>query len=763
MDTEREAPDSHSDYSYAEPETHLRDHWYLLLKRRWLILTVALLGVAAAVVRSLMQTPLYTTTAVVQIHRGRISVVGDVVSRDTWVGYSEFYPTQQRVLMSRTLAYRVVDALELWNHPYFNPAGTPRALTPEIREGLAATVGGMLQVSQERNTQLMNVTFVGPDPDLVALLSNELVRQYISFASETETGVARDTATFIREQIEKLQKEIQSKEKELHELTARQDVVMVDQKENIVIQQLEELNRQLTEAQAGRASAEARFRSLETASPDSVAEVRSNPSVQNLTQQLAGLQKQYAEDGAKFKAEWPAMERLVRAIEDMKRRLEREARTVAAQVVGAARVDYQASLRRESLLKAALEKQKQEAQGLNSVVADYNRVKAELDNQQSLLQQLLKRHSETGLSADLGERQPVNARVVEEALAPKAPFKPNRTRDVLFGTILSLALAVGLAYFLDYWDTSLYTVEDLKRHVRLPYLGMIPRNGGRTRLRQELRRGEAFASNLNHALKLLPGGVSEMGRRALGPGGTTYLPEPRDATDPHGDSILAERFKFLRGSLLLSTPGGAPKTVLVTSPDKHAGKTFVSCNLAISLAELGKKVLVVDADLRNPHVHRAFDIRNKVGLSNVLTGQRDVTQGCVSSTHVPNVFVLLAGPPSPSSAELLASDTMTETLARCASHFDFVLLDSAPLLPVFDTHSLTSRVQAVLLVVRSGDTSRYAVKTSVELVERVGGKVTGVVLNDVDLSDIAQNYYYSHHTYEYGTYPREQAARVSAG
>ncbi len=743
-----------------EEEIHLRDYWYVLLKRRWLITAVAVVGAVIATVRTFMQTPIYMATSVVQIHRGKINLVGDVMSRDTWAGYSEFYPTQQRVLTSRTLAYRVVDHLQLWNHPYFRrgPAAFASFIeegepTPAVRDGLAGAVGGMLRVSQLRNTQLMEVSFVSPEPELCALLANAMVNQYIVFSGETESGVAKNTASFIREQIEKLQAEIQQKEKLLQEYSQRQDIVMVDQKENIVIQQLEDLNKQLTQAQGERAATEARYRSLQESNPASLSEVGNNSSIQGLKQQLAGLQKQYAELSTKFQPDWPEMQRLASAIQESRQRLERETQETSSKLIGSARVDYQASVKRESLLKEQVEKQKQEAQGLNLLAADYNRVKGELDSQQNMLQQLLRRHSETGLNAELGERQQVNVRVVEEALVPKAPFKPNRRQDMLLGALLSLALAVGLAFFLDYWDTSLYTVEDLRRHVPLPYLGMIPRNS----------RAGQIAGGLNQALKLLPSGVSELGRRALGPGAssrTSYLPVPREPSQTTHDPLLAERFKFLRGSLLLSTPGAPPKVVLVTSPDKHAGKTFVTCNLAISLAELGKRVLLIDADLRNPHVHRAFQIRNKVGLTNVLTGQKDVSQGCVFSTHIPHVFVLLAGPHSPSSAELLASDSMAETLKSCAEHFDFVLLDSAPLLPVFDTHVLTKRAEAVLLVVRSGNTSRYAVKSTVELIERVGGRLTGVLLNDVNLGDYAQNYYYSYHTYEYGTHYKESPEQL---
>jgi capsular exopolysaccharide synthesis family protein len=222
-------------------------------------------------------------------------------------------------------------------------------------------------------------------------------------------------------------------------------------------------------------------------------------------------------------------------------------------------------------------------------------------------------------------------------------------------------------------------------------------------------------------------------------------------------SVIAERFKFIRGSLLMSNPGGPPKVVLVTGPDKNAGKTFVACNLASSLTELNKKVLIIDADLRNPQVHRVFGVDNDTGLSTILTGQSNGKHTGIVSTAIPNVFLLPAGPASPTPSELLASTQMEGVLERCSRDFDFVLLDSAPLLPVFDSHVLTTRCDASLLVVRSGETSYRDVNASLEAIARVGGKVSGVVLNAVDLDDYAQNYYYGYQTYNYGSESREIA------
>jgi capsular exopolysaccharide synthesis family protein len=377
---------------------------------------------------------------------------------------------------------------------------------------------------------------------------------------------------------------------------------------------------------------------------------------------------------------------------------------------------------------------------------DYNQIKAEIDNQRLMLQQLLRKQSESGLTADLGEQQPVNVRVVEAALVPRGPNGPGLSRSLFLGTIVGLGLALGLAFFLDYWETSIYTIEDLRRHVPLPYLGMVPRlEGGSDAMwgslaLKSIDAEDAEEEKRRHRTKRL-----STTRTALA------LAQRKVASRSKDDvSMIAERFKFLRGSLLLSKPGAPPRVVLVTGPDKNAGKTFVACNLAVSLTDLDKKVLIIDADHRNPQLHKIYRFKNRVGLSNVLSGQTRLEKGTILSTPIPNFYALLAGPPSPTPAELLGSKKMEETLAECVRHFDYVVLDSAPLLPVFDSHYLTVKCDANVLVVRCGQTSRNAVKQSLDFIERVGGKVTGVVLNDVNLSDFAQNYYYTYHSYEYG-------------
>ena len=462
------------DFHPPESQTHLRDYWYIILKRRWVILAVFISVLSYTAVRALMRQPVYSATTVLQIDRGKINLVQDVLVQDYWSGYDEFYPTQQRVLMSRNLSKRVVQQLRLWEQPYF---GGDKTRTPDEQslEGLAARLVGMLQVTQIRNTQLMALKFTSTEPKVAADLANALARQYMTFSMEKETTLARDTASFIREQVEKIQVEIQEREKLLQEYSQRQDLMMVDEKELLVMRQLQDLNSAVAVARTSRAKAEANYRSLQAAQTQMLPAVLANPTVQGLVQQRGVLEGQIAELAAKFKDDWPDLRRAREALTDIKKRIQIERNTLTAEVVATAQVEYRASVERENLLLAEVEAQKREAQALSKLTTDYSQIKAGIDNQRSMLQQLLRRQSETGLSAELGEREPVNVRIVEAALVPRAPTGPSLSRSLFLGSVVGIALALGLALFLDYWETTIYTIEDLRRHVPLPYMGMVPR------------------------------------------------------------------------------------------------------------------------------------------------------------------------------------------------------------------------------------------------------------------------------------------------
>lgn len=750
-------PPDHSDYpTELYPRASLRDAYFVILKHRWPVVAVMLTVWLFAIVGKYTETPLYRATALIQIDWGKINIVQDVMVNPTRA-FADLYGTQEKIVTSRRLAERVVEDLELWEHPLFAPDASDADADVDrekIVHGIARRVQGMVDVTRVKKTQLMEVSAVSPDPELSAELANAQVEQYIRFNVESESGLARNTSTFIDEQITELRYEITDKEQELREYSKQKAIVMSESRENnIVVQRLQTLNQQLVQTEAERARAQAHYINLRRADPSSLEEVRNSAVVRDLERKYMDLSEKHQALATTFGPDWPERQRVKSALEELERSIETKSEQEAVKVVGAAKTAYHEALDRERLLRESLSSQKSEVQDLDEASSGYVHVRAELDNQREILRGLLRRRSETDITADLGERQPVRVKFIERADIPLTAFSPGAGRRFLFLIVLGAVLGFATAYLLDHWDDSIHTVDDLKRYIPLPYLGMIPRYGDDTVMSQIGRR-------------LTPQAHAARERRLVRPEAkqSNYLPtiyDRRSALAEQRDT-LSERFRFLRGSVLMSTPGSVPKIVLVTSPDKNCGKTFVSSNLGCALGQLDKKVLLIDGDLRNPKLHRVFRYRNRIGLSSVLTGQSSLQDGCIMRTEIPNLYLMMSGPKSPNPGELLASAAMERTLKNCAEHFDFVVLDSAPLLPVFDSHVLSTRCDGVILVTRAGVTSRHAALQSVELVERVNGKITGVVLNDVNLDDYAQHYYHSHYSYEYGRYPEEDD-RVGLG
>jgi len=727
----------------AHSSLDLRDYLNVVLKRRFLVSVVALTVLGVSIVDTLLETPAYRASALIQIDWVKINLGQDVIVEDVGVAIGVLYATEERIMQSRPLAKRVVEELRLWEHPVFGSAKDPQSAAEheELVKRTASAMLSMLRIAHVMDTQLFEVTFQTPDAELSAKLANAFVRHYVAFTAEADSGIARNTLSFIREKIEELQRSILEKERLLRDFDKGRQLLAADTGDpTAVSQRLEEHHRQLAQAEAERASAEAHYRTLKRARPEDLPGIQGSGRVRSLQGKQATLREQYAEMGSKFKPEWPEMQRLAAKIEEVQQGLDAVLAEEAGKAIAGARVAYGTALERERLLRDALRKQSEQAREVVAAAMDYDRARTELENDREILQGLLRRATETGLSADLREQQSARVRIVQEAEVPGGPFSPNVLTNALMGALLGCGLAIGLAFLLEYADSTIRTPEDLRRCVPLPCLGVIPAYG---------------TPSFQVARRVLPGFRPKQlpPGRVAGPSngeghGQSYLPMLFDERQHLQESreLLNERLKFLRGSLLLSTPGHVPQTILVTSAEKGAGKSFVSCNLGLALVQLNKKVLLVDSDLRNPRLHRVFNYRNRTGLTNILTGQRQLNDGCVVRTETPNLFLLMAGPKSPTPGELLASQAMEQTLETCASHFDFVVMDSAPLLPVFDTHSLCGRCDAVLLVTRSGRSTRSELKSSLELIEKINGKVTGVVLNDVDLKS-QSGHYYDRYTY----------------
>jgi succinoglycan biosynthesis transport protein ExoP len=395
-------------------------------------------------------------------------------------------------------------------------------------------------------------------------------------------------------------------------------------------------------------------------------------------------------------------------------------------VVAKVRGQYMTALRREGMLRDALEKQKQEANKLNESAIEFNLLKRDADTYRALYEGILEKLKEAGVSAGLKSN---NYRIVDSARPPSYPIEPNIPRNLGFALLLGLTTGVGLAFLLEGLDNTIRTTEQAQNISGLPSLGMIPLGSRSAREGADSKR--LVIASSKEAVELI--------------------------TQVRPQSQMAESYRALRTSLLLSSIGAPPKVILVTSALPQEGKTTTSINTAVVLAQKGVRVLLVDADLRRPSIHKTLGLGPRSGLSNVLTGSSTLDQTITRTSILPNLFILPAGTPPPNPAELLASSAMRDILGQLSEQYDHIIVDTPPTLSVTDAVVLSPRADAVVLVIRSGQTTKQALRRARDILAQVNAKVVGVLLNAVDLSSPDYYYYYEYQG-KYASYYRDEGS-----
>ncbi|HKY32134.1 MAG TPA: polysaccharide biosynthesis tyrosine autokinase [Candidatus Polarisedimenticolia bacterium] len=717
--------------SSNERQVHLLDYWQVLLKRRWVIYSAVLLVTGLVTLGSFLIEPRYTATVQLQIEKYSPNVLPFQDVMASYADYrDDFYETQLRLIQSRNVARSVVRELGLRRHPLFEIPPSGETLTEEELEGLVADmVRAGTEVGMIRNSRLVNVSFVSRDAELSARVANALADEFIEFNARNAYNASEQATESMARLIDNLTREIDEKERELQQYAREQDIILLDEKQNATTQTLNDLNVAFTKAQTERIGREARYAALKATPAGQMPELMTNDLLQQLTSKHAELEREYVKMTERFKPAYPPMARLKSEMEKARARLESEREDLYQRLIGQAREQYQSALNQEESLGAALDRQKKAAQELGIRGIEYNNRKIEIENKRKTLEELLKRQAETGTTAGLVENPLGNVRVVDRAEVPRAPSSPRKAFNILLSLAAGLGLGVGLAFFFDYMDDSVNTADDVTRVASLPCLGVIPAHDLESRRLSVVRSRSAAAADESR-------------------------PEIDLATLRDARSQTSEAFRELRTALMVSSPGRPPRTLLVTSSQPREGKTSTALNLAITLSQLNKRVLIVDADLRRPRLHRALEMPNAAGLSTCLSGGEDLARVIVPAGP-PNLHLLASGPPPPNPAELLDSEEfarLVETLSLPQGGFDHVLFDSPPVLSVADAAIMAGRVEGVILVVQAGSTSRDAVARAAEKLRVVKARVLGALLNKVDVS--SQGGYYRSY---YGDYGRDAA------
>ncbi|MGO9404757.1 MAG: GumC family protein [Terriglobales bacterium] len=722
-------------------ESTLREYVRVLIKRKWMV-TAVVVGIFMAVaVASLRQTPIYEASGQIVVNKADSNLVTFKDSMPVVDYYDQSdLDTEVRILQSDLLALQVIEKLNLDRRPEFgghseqkpaNLVADPLQSDPNRTSALLGAFRGHLRVALVPNTRIIEIHYSSTDPQLAASAVNTLAATYVEQNFKTKFDSTMQASNWLSSQLVDLQMKVETSQEKLVRYQKEHEILGTDEKTNIITEKLDELNKEMTAAESDRMEKEAVYRQTQSNDPDEIAaaivadttgtgSTATSGLLDKLREQQAGLRIQVAELSSQFGPSYPKVIQLNNQIKEIDHQMQSETNKAVDHLKG----QYLAALQRENMLSGSFEKQKQEANKLNESAIEYSILKRDLDTNRTLYEGLLEKLKEAGVTAGLKSN---NFRIINAARVPTSPSEPNIPRNLAFALVLGIISGVGLAFVLENMDNTVRTPEQATALSALPSLGMIPL-------------GSKSASY---------GGTGK--RLAL----TASKEVVETVTQVRPQSQMAESYRALRTSLLLSNLGAPPKVIMVTSARPQEGKTTTSINTAIVLAQKGVRVLLVDADLRRPSIHKTLGMGPRSGLSNVLTGSATVQQTITTSPILPNLFIMPAGTPPPNPAELLASSNMRDLIAELREQFDHIVIDTPPTLSVTDAVVLSPRADATILVIRSGQTTKQALRRSRDILMQVNAHVAGVLLNAVDLTSPDYYYYYEYQG-KYGSYYQEE-------
>lgn len=692
-------------------EFHLSEYWAVIVKRRRLIVVCLVLALVAGTLSTVLTKPKYKATVMLDIVRQQPALLSFMGSQGGIGADAEFLPSQMQLMQSREVCERVVRRLNLLGDPGFNPKhfqhyrpdakGQVKVPPQEDLLDAALDVQGNIDVNNLRGTSLVEVTYTAPTAKLAAEVANAIAESYVDWNADSRFKSLGQSAQFLTSQIGQAKAELDAREKELLAYGRQKEILSSEPQGNPVLQKLDSSSRDLATATADRVGKEARYEEVRNTPPEALAEATGQ--LAQLRSDQEHLERDYADKLSVYKPEWPAMQQQKAQIEKGRQNIDKILADGAARAISAARAEYLTALRREENLKGMVKVQQSEALAQGGNAVEYRNLRVEIDTKRALLDNLLKQQGETELISRLREEQVTNIRIVDRALPPDAPFKPSYKRYMIASLLLGASLGVGLAFFFSYIDRTLRTPEQVEQHLQLPSLGVIP------------------------AIGEVPSRF-RAGRWRKGTGGEEAEPKGPDLL-PYEDprSPAAEAYRSLRTALLLSRAGGV-KTMVVTSAFPREGKTTTAVNLSIVLAQLGRRVLLVDADMHRARLHEVFRIPNRIGLVSILAEAMEPSRAIVK-TNLTGVFVVPSGPGSPNPSALLASDAMRTFLDLAAANFDHVIVDTPPVLPVADTLVVAQYTDGVILCTRAGVTPRDQVARARDRILRSGVPILGVVIN----------------------------------
>lgn len=742
---------------HAEPVDDsftLTDLLRIIAKHKWTLLLVIALCAGIAAVATLLRTPSYRATVVVQIDRSAARIVSfknDVDAGQEYVDERTALSTQYELLRSRSLAERVIDELRLDQSQGKGggaadagktddgeefeaesaaagangkntleiirdklAAGYAKLTKPAVssqevlgREAIIGAFSRALTVEPVKGSRLVKVHVENTNPELAARIANATAQAYVAIGLERRFDASSYAKSFLEDQIKQTKARLEESERKLIEYARSKDILTLDEKTNVLSQTFTDYAAALSKVEQERIKAEANNEALKR-NPDAVIQVLENKTIQTYKEQKTKLETEYQQNLKIFKPDFPKMLQIRAQIAEIEERIKIEIASIAVSV----QAQFDAASRQEALIRDKLGQTRKQVLVSQDRSIDLNLLKREVDTNRQIYDSLLQRLKEVGVAGGVGTN---NVSIVDQAQAPLFPFKPKLSTNVAIGLAAGLFLGLCLVFLLEYLDDSIKFPDEVERILGLALLGIIPLVKGKK------DSGDSIAQEVY--------------------------------SDPR--SGIAEAYRSVRTALQFSTSEGAPKRLVVTSSTKNEGKSTTSLALAISFAQMGRKVLLVDADMRNPSVHKLLGMRNDAGLSNLLSSD---SQGetLISATFIPNLSVMTAGPIPPNPVDLLMGPKLMSLLEKAdLVGIDFVIIDAPPVLGIADAIVLGNQVQNILFVVQASQTRRTQIKDALKRLRLAGLVPRGVVLTKTTQQN---SLYYSYETY-YGYGPAETGVK----
>ena len=719
------------DLSPREP--HLYDYLLILRKHQWLILSFLLTVVTIVSIATFRMRPVYVARATIEIDRENTNILPfqGADAYDSMMDLDNYIETQSKVLTSETLALQTIRNTGLAANPEFSAGGVPSeaiatgSLANQKRPPEVAAFLGSLSVKRIPSSRLMEVIYESTDPVLAARILNAHLENFKAQNIQSRYEATLEATRFLTSQLNELKLTVKQSEDARINYERQNQIWSVDDKSNITTQRLADLDKQLTDAQGETLKKQALYEYAKAGDIDAVPEIRADALLQDLQKRRADLAVQYTEALNQYGPNFPKVLRVQAQMKEVDDQIARESKGIILQLES----DYREAKQREELIRQALELQKAETNNMAEKMVQYNILKRESEADKTLYEGLLTKLKEAGISEGLKSS---NLRVVDPAMIPSYPSRPAKARNIALAFLVGLVGGIGLALLREYLDNTVKTPDDVEALSRLPSLAVVP----------------AFGGDGNRKRRMgLFGGPATNGHDKRIELVAQHLPK----------SQMSEAFRALRTALLLSQPDHPPQVILVTSALPREGKTTAAANLAVTLAQLGDKTVLVDADLRKPGVGRLLNLGTGkyAGLSSYLAGVSTLDLVTVPHPAIPNLAAIPTGPLPPNPADLLSSHKLADAIAELRTKFKFVVIDSPPIMAATDAVILSVQADGVLLVVRSGETPKEAFTRTRDLLISVKSRLLGVVLNAVDAS--APDYYYSYryYPYSYGYGPQE--------